>query len=155
MKELKNNTVFCCFSQYCAIQKDNHGAGRNRARISAYSVVQILHCRKFWRKTYEVCRIEGLHDAVRQGCKVQVNWVGICPSSKLICPPPNLPIAQNCPPSKLSCPQKNGQMGTTVIRNREFKPKFFAKLTNPKLKIPLEHHQNRQYLSVILNFVNI
>ena len=41
----------------------------------------------------------------------QVNWVGICPSSKLFClyvlSKLSLPIAQNCPPSKLLCPLQN------------------------------------------------
>ena len=44
-----------------------------------------------------------------------------------------LPIAQNCPPSKLPCPQK---MGTTIIENKQFKPKLFAKFTKPEGETP-------------------
>ena len=66
-----------------------------------------------------------------------VNWLGICPPSKFICPSSksNLSIAQNCPPSKLSCPQekkkKKKKMGITIIKNRQVKL-VFAKLTNLK-----------------------
>ena len=49
----------------------------------------------------------------------QVNWVGICPPSKLLCPPSklNLPIAQNCQPRKISCPQKKKALRLLQIGN--------------------------------------
>ena len=40
-----------------------------------------------------------------------------------------------------------------IITNRQFRPKFVQKLTNPELETPLEHPQNRQYLSAVQKLV--
>ena len=34
MKLIKNNSLFCCFTLYRAVQKGNQGVGQNRVRIS-------------------------------------------------------------------------------------------------------------------------
>ena len=38
-----NNSLFCCFSPYRAIQTGNQRAGQNRAHIGVYRVVQTLY----------------------------------------------------------------------------------------------------------------
>ena len=38
-----------------------------------------------------------------------------------------------------------------IITNTQFRPKF---VQNPKLETPLEHPQNRQYLSAVQKLVN-
>ena len=43
LSESKNNNVFCCFSQYRAVENENEGAGQNHARMTAYRVVQTLY----------------------------------------------------------------------------------------------------------------
>ena len=73
-----------------------------------YQIAQVKNC--FSSYTYELRVFLSAADKSRGWIREvnnRVNWVGICPPSKFLCPPSklNLSISHNCPPSKLS---KNG-----------------------------------------------
>ena len=46
-------------------------------------------------------------------------------------------------------------MGTTIIKNRQLRPELLQSWLTPKGETPLESPQNGQYLSAVLNFVNV
>ena len=68
------------------------------------------------------------------------------------------PVNSTCPLPKIAHPVNylaQRKIGTTIIKNKKFRPTFFCEIDQPQTENPNRAPQNRQYVSTVLKFVNI